>query len=42
MRIGSSLVAIGLGAAAYNYARKNNMMSRRSINRARKIVKSYL
>ncbi|MFX3624513.1 MAG: YrzQ family protein [Ectobacillus sp.] len=42
MRLTRSLVALGLGAVAYNYARRNNMMSAKTMRRARRLIKSYL
>ncbi|MFD3449316.1 DUF3918 family protein [Microbacteriaceae bacterium 4G12] len=42
MKLRSSLIAIGLGAAAYRYARKGNMLSARNVKRARRMLRSYL
>ncbi|WP_081415276.1 YrzQ family protein [Ectobacillus panaciterrae] len=42
MNMRSSLIAFGLGAAAYRYASRNNMLSNKSMKRAKKMVRSYL
>ncbi|MDG4655419.1 DUF3918 family protein [Ectobacillus antri] len=42
MNMKSSLLAFSLGAAAYHYARKNNMLSYKSMKKAKKMMKSYL
>ena len=36
------LIALGIGAAAYQYARKQDVFSKRNMKRARKMIKSYL
>ncbi|MCP8967270.1 DUF3918 family protein [Ectobacillus ponti] len=41
MNVKSSLVAMGLGAAAYHYARKSDVFSAKTVKKARKAVKSY-
>ncbi|KEK19413.1 succinate dehydrogenase [Bacillus manliponensis] len=42
MKWRSSIIALGLGAAAYEYARRQNLLSKRNVNKARKMLKSYL
>ncbi|MBS9805294.1 YrzQ family protein [Bacillus sp. 22475] len=42
MNLRNSLIALGVGAAAYQYARKQDMFSKRNIKKARKMIKSYL
>ncbi|MEH6889716.1 YrzQ family protein [Bacillus sp. JJ864] len=42
MKLRSSLIALGVGAAAYQYARKQDVFSRRNMKRARKMLRSYL
>ncbi|WP_379965955.1 YrzQ family protein [Ectobacillus sp. sgz5001026] len=41
MNMRNSIMAFGLGAAAYHYVRKNNVMSARNMKKAKKLVKSY-
>ena len=38
----NSLIALGVGAAAYQYARKQDVFSKRNVKKARKMIKSYL
>ncbi|KEK26320.1 YrzQ family protein [Bacillus gaemokensis] len=42
MNVRNSLIALGVGAAAYKYARKQDMFSKRNMKKARKMIKSYL
>ncbi|MBY0597138.1 YrzQ family protein [Bacillus bingmayongensis] len=42
MNVRNSLIALGIGAAAYRYARKQDMFSKRNMKRARKMMRSYL
>lgn len=41
LNIRNSIMAFGLGAAAYHYVRKNNVMSVQNMKKAKKLVKSY-
>ncbi|MBA4538446.1 YrzQ family protein [Bacillus aquiflavi] len=41
-RMLTSALAIGAGMAAYNYARKNNLISTRQMKRIRKTVSKML
>ncbi|TEA84992.1 DUF3918 family protein [Bacillus thuringiensis] len=44
MNLRNSLIALGVGAAAaaYQYARKQDVFSKRNMKKARKMIKSYL
>ncbi|MBO9130456.1 YrzQ family protein [Bacillus sp. 165] len=42
MKLKSSLVALGVGAAAYQYAAKHGVFSRRNMKKMRKMIKSYM
>ncbi|MDR4982959.1 DUF3918 domain-containing protein [Bacillus cereus] len=42
MNLRNSLIALSVGAAAYQYARKQDVFSKRNIKKARKMIKSYL
>ncbi|AIK39583.1 hypothetical protein BG07_3447 [Bacillus pseudomycoides] len=42
LNVRNSLIALGIGAAAYQYARKQDVFSKRNMKRARKMIKSYL
>ncbi|EJR19242.1 YrzQ family protein [Bacillus paranthracis] len=42
MNLRNSLIALGVGAAAYQYARKQDFFSKRNMKKARKMIKSYL
>ncbi|HDR4605816.1 MULTISPECIES: YrzQ family protein [Bacillus cereus group] len=42
MNLRNSLIALGVGAAAYQYARKQDVFSKSNMKKARKMIKSYL
>ncbi len=42
LNLRNSLIALGVGAAAYQYARKQDVFSKRNMKKARKMIKSYL
>ncbi|MBL3819151.1 YrzQ family protein [Bacillus sp. BSL6] len=42
MNLRNSLIALGVGAAAYQYVRKQDVFSKRNMKKARKMIKSYL
>ncbi|PFJ15820.1 DUF3918 domain-containing protein [Bacillus cereus] len=42
MNLRNSLIALGIGAVAYQYARKQDVFSKRNMKKARKMIKSYL
>ncbi|OJD88233.1 DUF3918 domain-containing protein [Bacillus cereus] len=42
MNLRNSLIALGVGAAAYQYARKQDVFLKRNMKKARKMIKSYL
>ncbi|MFJ5758124.1 YrzQ family protein [Neobacillus sp. NPDC093182] len=41
-KVMTSVVALGVGAAAYNFAQRNNMMSGRQMKRIQRKVKRAL
>ncbi|MGR5984865.1 YrzQ family protein [Bacillus cytotoxicus] len=42
MNLRNSFIALGIGAARYRYARKQDLFSKRNMKKARKMIKSYL